>query len=111
MTILLLAVLLLDALILCVAILLQAGQGGGLASLGGGGGTELVMGSRQAVTLLHKITWWCGGVFLVLSFVLALLSSGSAAPRSVLEGAVPAPAPVPTTPLPIQPAPSQPPDR
>jgi preprotein translocase subunit SecG len=104
--ILLLGILLIDAVILTAAILLQAGQGGGLASLGGGGGTEMVMGSRQAVTLLHKITWWCGGLFLGLSLLLALMSTGGSAPRSVLEGAVPAPTPVPTAPLPIQPAPA-----
>src|SRR5229473_5650498 len=55
----LLFVLALDALILITAVLLQAGQGGGLASLGGGAGTEQFMGGRQATTLLTKITWWC----------------------------------------------------
>ncbi|HXF94595.1 MAG TPA: preprotein translocase subunit SecG [Gemmatimonadales bacterium] len=98
-------VLILDALILITAILLQAGQGGGLASLGGGSGTELVMGGRQAVTLLHKITWWCGGIFLALALILAVISSRGGEPRSVLEGTTPPPAPVQTAPLPLQPAP------
>lgn len=96
--------LILDAFILITAILLQAGQGGGLASLGGGSGTELVMGGRQAVTLLHKITWWCGGIFLGLALVLAVTSSRGGEPRSVLEEAVP-PTPVQPAPLPLQPAP------
>src|SRR6266568_4560633 len=52
----LLILLTLDALILTTAVLLQAGQGGGLASLGGGAGTEQFMGGRQATTLLTKIT-------------------------------------------------------
>ena len=47
-------ILLFDALILATAVLLQAGQGGGLASLGGGAGTETIMGGRQATTLLTK---------------------------------------------------------
>src|SRR5690242_21757186 len=80
----LLALLALDALILIAAVLLQAGQGGGLASLGGGAGTEQFMGGRQATTLLTKITWWCAGIFLFTSLVLAVLSSRSASPRSVL---------------------------
>jgi preprotein translocase subunit SecG len=98
----LLAVLLLDAFILAVAVLLQAGQGGGLASLGGGSGTEVFMGGRQATTLLTKITWAGAGMFLFLSLSLAILSSQGAAPRSVLEGNIPAPEPVQATPLPLQ---------
>jgi preprotein translocase subunit SecG len=112
---LLLFLLALDALILVTAVLLQAGQGGGLASLGGGAGTEQFMGGRQATTLLTKITWWCAGIFLFVSLILAVMSSNSAAPRSVLQGNVPAPAPVQPTPLPLpttppaQGAPQQPP--
>jgi preprotein translocase subunit SecG len=97
---LLLFLLAIDALILGTAVLLQAGQGGGLASLGGGAGTEQFMGGRQATTLLTKITWWCAAIFLFVSLVLAVMSSNSGAPRSVLEN-VPAPAPVQPTPLPL----------
>ena len=104
---LLLFLLALDALILTTAVLLQAGQGGGLASLGGGAGTEQFMGGRQATTLLTKITWWCAGIFLFVSLVLAVMSSNSGAPRSVLEGNVPAPAPVQPAPLPLPTTPPQ----
>jgi len=109
-TFLLFGVLIPDALILAAAVLLQAGQGGGLASLGTGAGTEQFMGGRQATTLLTKITWWCAGIFLFVSLVLAVLSSRSAGPRSVLEGNVPTPAPVQPTPLPLptSPPPSNP---
>src|SRR5690349_4047513 len=103
----LLALLALDALILIAAVLLQAGQGGGLASLGGGAGTEQFMGGRQATTLLTKITWWFAGIFLFLSLTLAVISAHSAAPRSVLEGSTPtAPAPVQATPLPLPASPA-----
>jgi preprotein translocase subunit SecG len=68
----LLTLLILDALLLSVVVLLQAGQGGGLASLGGGS-TDTVLGGRQAVTILTKATWWCGGIFMVLSLVLSLV--------------------------------------
>ncbi|HEX6644155.1 MAG TPA: preprotein translocase subunit SecG, partial [Gemmatimonadales bacterium] len=65
-----LVLLILDALILATVILLQAGQGGGLASLGGSGSTDTVLGGRQAVTLLTRMSWWCGGIFLALALVL-----------------------------------------
>jgi len=100
-TFLLFGILIPDALILTTAILLQAGQGGGLASLGGGAGTEQFMGGRQATTLLTKITWWGAGIFLFVSLLLAVMSSRGAAPRSVLEGNIPAPTPVQPTPLPL----------
>ena len=72
---LLLTLLILDALLLSVVVLLQAGQGGGLASLGGAT-TDTVLGGRQAVTILTKATWWCGGIFLALSLLLSLVPRG-----------------------------------
>jgi preprotein translocase subunit SecG len=93
---LLLSLLVLDALILCAAVLLQAGKGGGLAASFGGASSsaDSVIGSRQAGNLLTKASWWCGGVFLGLAFVLQLLSSRGAAPKSVLDQlAAPASAP------------------
>src|SRR5256714_981627 len=65
-------ILLFDAMILAIAVLLQAGQGGGLASLGGGAGTEMLMGGRQAATILHKITWWTAGIFLFLAQIVVM---------------------------------------
>ena len=97
-----------DAVILTAAILLQAGQGGGLASLGGGAGTEVFMGGRQATTILTKITWYCAGIFLFFAFVLAIMSAQGGQPRSVLQGNIPAPTPVQTTPLPLQTTPAAP---
>src|SRR2546428_12755249 len=106
-SLLLFGVLIPDALILAAAVLLQAGQGGGLATLGSGAGTEQFMGGRQATTLLTKITWWCAGIFLFISLLLAVLSAHSAAPRSVLDVGAPPPLPVQPTqlPLPATPAP------
>jgi preprotein translocase subunit SecG len=96
----LLVLLILDAVILTVVVLLQAGQGGGLATLGGGTSTESFFGGRQAVTILTKLSWWCGGIFLGLSLLLAGISSRSTAARSVLEQQVQQPAAPP--PLPLQ---------
>jgi preprotein translocase subunit SecG len=95
-------ILLFDALILATAVLLQAGQGGGLASLGGGAGTETIMGGRQATTLLTKVTWWTAGIFLFLALVLTFMTQQGTQARSVLEGQVQTPAPVQSTPLPLE---------
>ena len=108
----LVTLLVLDALLLSVVVLLQAGQGGGLASLGGGG-TDTVLGGRQAVTILTKLSWWCGGIFLILSLVLSLVPRGgnSSALQERLRAATPA-APAQQAPLPLgepnQPSASEP---
>lgn len=98
----LLTLLILDALVLSVVVLLQAGQGGGLASLGGAGGTDTVLGGRQAVTILTKASWWCGGIFLVLSLILSFVPRGvgSSDIQEQLRAATPA-APAPSAPLPL----------
>jgi preprotein translocase subunit SecG len=89
---------------LIVVVLLQAGKGGGLASMGGGvTATEGILGGRQAATFLTRATWTTGGVFMALSLVLAILSSRAAMqPTSVLQNAEPV-VPIPT-PLVEQPA-------
>ena len=81
----LLTLLVLDGVFLGVVILLQAGKGGGLAAMGGGAGATEVLGGRQATTLLTRATWIAGSAFMGLSLVLAIMSSRSAAPTSVLE--------------------------
>src|SRR5256885_1525265 len=96
-----------DALILTAAVLLQAGQGGGLASLGGGAGTEQFMGGRQATTLLTRLTWWSAGTFLFVSLVLAIMSAQTSAPRSVIDTTGPQPAPVQPLPWPLPSAPQE----
>jgi preprotein translocase subunit SecG len=105
------AILILDSLILATAVLLQAGQGGGLATLGGGAGTETIMGGRQATTLLTKVTWWTAGIFLFLSLMLTFMTQSGSQVRSVLQDQQnqQAPAPVQQTPLPIETQPTAPP--
>lgn len=114
---LILTLLIIDGLLLAVVILLQAGQGGGLASLGGGT-TDLVMGGRQAVTLLHTLAWWTGGIFMFLALVLSMMSSGRNIGESEVQRALraqpaataPVPAPIGEAPAtnaaPITPAPA-----
>jgi preprotein translocase subunit SecG len=105
----LIVILILDSLVLASAVLLQAGQGGGLATLGGGAGTDTIMGGRQATTLLTKVTWWTAGIFLFIALVLTFMSQSGGQVRSVLEGQGQAPAPVQQTPLPIETQPTAPP--
>lgn len=94
----LLALLVLDGVFLAVVILLQAGKGGGLAAVGGGAAATEVLGGRQATTLLTRATWGAGAAFMLISLILAVLSSRTAAPASVLEG-VGAPASVAPAPV------------
>jgi protein translocase SecG subunit len=105
---LLLALLIIDGLILCAVVLLQAGQGGGLASLGGGD-TSLVMGGRQAVTILHKASWITGGLFMVLALLLSIAASSRAVGESEVQRRLrqqaPAQQSVPVAPLQTTPAP------
>ncbi len=99
---LLLTILILDAIVLVAAILLQSGKGGGMAAnFGGQSSSDQFIGIRQAGTLLTKASWWCGGIFMGLAFVLQLMSTHQRAPRSVLEKSLAAPAaPAATTPAP-----------
>lgn len=95
----LVGVLFVDAVLLVVAVLLQAGKGGGLAATFGGvsSSADAILGTRAAGNLLTKASWWCGGLFLGLAFALSLMSSRTTRPTSVLDEAfTPPPATAPT---------------
>jgi preprotein translocase subunit SecG len=83
----LLTLLVIDCVVLMLAILLQSGKGSGLAASFGGASSspDAFIGIRQAGNLLTKVSWWGGGVFLGLCFILQLMSTHASAPRSVLE--------------------------
>jgi preprotein translocase subunit SecG len=109
----LITLLVIDCFVVMAAILLQSGKGSGLAANFGGASSspDAFIGIRQAGNLLTKATWWGGGVFLFLCFVLQLMSTHTSAPRSVLEkglgtqqqqAAPPTSAPA----VPLEPAPS-----
>jgi len=110
----LLVLLAIDSVILIAAVLLQSGKGSGLAAQFGGvtSSADAILGTRQAGNLLTKISWWGGGLFLAIAFVLSLTTAHRGAPRSVLDQtftppAQTAPPPVTGQPntnvLPIQP--------
>jgi preprotein translocase subunit SecG len=83
----LLILLILDSIVLVGAVLLQSGKGGGLAASFGGATTaaDALIGSRQAATWLSKVSWYGGGAFIFLAFVLQIMSTRAAAPRSILD--------------------------
>ena len=83
----LLTLLVIDCIVLMLAILLQSGKGTGLAASFGGASSspDALIGIRQAGNLLTKASWWGGGIFLGLCFVLQIMSTHTSAPRSVLE--------------------------
>lgn len=86
----LIVLLIIDALFLAAAVLLQAGKGGGLAASFGGtsSSSDSLLGTRQAGNLLTKASWWCGGIFIGLAFVLQIMSSRSRVPTSILDQAL-----------------------
>ena len=94
----LLVLLILDSLLLIAAILLQSGKGGGLAASFGGASSsaDAFIGIRQAGNLLTKASWWCGGAFLLLAFILQVSSTRARVPKSVLDR----PFATPTSPVP-----------
>jgi preprotein translocase subunit SecG len=104
---LLLTLLILDAIILIVAILLQSGSGGGMAAAFGGASSssDSVFGTRQAGSLLTKASWWCGGIFIGLAYILQLSAARAHIPTSVLDKSF---APTKSATAPQIPAPTSP---
>jgi preprotein translocase subunit SecG len=86
------------------------------ASFGGvSSSASSFLGTRQTGNLLTKASWWCGGLFLGLAFLLSLASTRSRAPKSILDqtfvptpATAPANAPAPTANpgVPLTPAPN-----
>lgn len=87
----------LNCLFLLMVVLLQAGRGGGLAMGGGGGGSATVFGNRGASTFLQKLTVWSAAGFMILSMVLAHMSSQRSA---VEEGTFEDPEAIPSVMVP-----------
>lgn len=89
----LLVLLIIDAIVLAAAVLMQAGKGGGLAASFGGASSsnDAFLGTRQAGNILTKTSWWGGGIFIFLAFVLQIMSSHGRVPTSILDQALSAP--------------------
>ncbi len=98
-----LSLLIIDALILGMVVLLQSGKGGGLSAEFGGASssTDAFLGGRQTATLLTKMSWWTGGIFLALALILSILSAQSRGPSSILEGQLAPPTQTQELPTPL----------
>jgi len=98
----LLTLLVINSVVLITAVLLQSGKGSGLsASFGGSSSSsDSFVGTRQAATLLTRATWWGGGIFLVLAYVLQIMGTRASTPRSVLDQMARPNAPANTAPAP-----------
>ena len=99
------------AVVLMAVVLMQSGKGRGLAGTFGGGGNQTLFGGRGAVDFLGKATWGLGGLFMLTSLTLAVLSShrgsgggagGSVIPKDPVPMGAPA---IPGAPTPSEPAP------
>lgn len=70
-------------------VLMQSGQGGGLAGIASGGATRDVLGSRRAPDLLERGTWILAGIFIALcilsNFAIGEDDQGPVIPSSTQE--------------------------
>src|SRR5256885_13287848 len=87
----LMVLLTIDSIVVIVAVLLQSGQGQGLAATFGGvsSSASSLFGTRQTGNLLTKASWWGGGIFLFFAFLLFFASAPRRRAPSVLHPAVP----------------------
>ena len=72
------------AAVLVLVVLLQSGQGGGLAGIAQGGATRQVLGSRQAPDVLEKATWTLAAIFITLC-VISNFFIGGGEQESVIQ--------------------------
>ena len=70
--------------LVCV-VLIQSGKGGGLAGGAFGGSAQTVFGGRGATDFITRATMVLGAAFFVTSLTLALMSSGGARARSLIQ--------------------------
>jgi preprotein translocase subunit SecG len=84
-----LGIITLIALLMIVVILLQSGQGGGLAGIASSGATRQVLGTRQAPDLLEKITWVLGTAFIVLCILINFLIQNEGPEESIIQQQAP----------------------
>jgi len=64
----------LTAALLMVVVLMQASKGGGLSSTFGGGGGDSMLSTRQAATVLHRLTIYLVAGFMSLCLLATVIS-------------------------------------
>lgn len=78
-----LVILLILALALIGAVLMQRSEGGGLGT--GGGGNGGAMSGRAAATALGKVTWFLGGGFMIAAMAMTIISAQKSGGSSVID--------------------------
>ena len=87
-------------LVLLMAILLQQGKGGDIASAFGGSSSQTAFGARAGATLLTRITTGAAVLFVIGAIALGIVWQRGGGSSSVVSGksapvSAPAPAPAP----------------
>lgn len=72
-------------LLMTVVILLQSGQGSGLAGIAAGDSTRQVLGARQAPDLLEKATWTFATAFIVLCVIANFALDSGEQQESIIQ--------------------------
>ena len=82
---LLIVLIALIGVVMSLVILLQAGKGGGLAGIAGGGATTQILGARQAPDILEKGTWILATLFIVLCILTNFAIDSGDSQRSIIQ--------------------------
>ena len=72
-----------------LAVYLQQGKGGDIASAFGGASSQAAFGARSGATVLSRATWICAAVFIIGALALGII--GKRGPGSVVGGRTPRP--------------------
>ncbi len=72
------------SLLLILLILMQKTKGAEIGAVFGSGAAKAVLGA-SAATILTKITYWLGGIFLILVLALSYLTVKIEKSKSVIE--------------------------
>jgi protein translocase, SecG subunit len=78
-------VLIIVSVLLIILVLMQKTKGAEIGAVFGSGAAKAVLGA-SAATILTKITYWLGAIFLTLVLILSYLSVHIAKSKSVIEG-------------------------
>ncbi len=72
------------SVLLIILVLMQKTKGAEIGAVFGSGAAKAVLGA-SAATILTKITYWLGAIFLTLVLILSYLSIHIAKSKSVIE--------------------------
>ena len=82
-----------------LAVYLQQGKGGDIASAFGGASSQAAFGARSGATVLSRATWICAAIFIFGALALGII--GRQGPGSVVGGRSPLSQPSSPTPPPL----------